>query len=234
MISEHILVIDDNTKVINSIKLAFPEYDVSAYSDGKKALSLLQKPNDVRLVLLDIMMPEVDGITVLREIKNINPDIAVIIMTAYATKDFAIDALRFHADDFIEKPFNLDELRGKIRALLKEREHFGKSFNSAMIERIRNFVSRNYNNISLEILAQYLCLAPKYVSRMFKENSGGSFHDLVIRTKIEKAKEMLAKTAITVEEISYKLGYANPESFMRIFKKHTKTTPSQYRRQQNS
>ncbi|MFT5388317.1 MAG: DNA-binding response OmpR family regulator, partial [Candidatus Omnitrophota bacterium] len=106
MLSEKILVVDDNPRVIQSLKLGLEEYEIKDFNSGEAVLDYLRKPNLINLVMLDIMMPGIDGLTTLQEIKKINKDIAVIMMTGFSSKDVAIEALRLHADDYVEKPFN--------------------------------------------------------------------------------------------------------------------------------
>ncbi len=231
MISEKIAVIDDDPRVIKSLKMALTEYEIIDFTDSKKAVVFFQKLRDINLILLDVMMPGIDGISALEEIKKTNKDTAVIIMTAYSSQDIAVQALVNHADDFIEKPFNMDILKDKIRGFLRQRFYFNKNVadREYKVERIKSFIQRNYNEVTLDIIAEEMCLSSKYVSRMFKEQTGMSYRDFYIEAKMEVAKQMLKNTAFNVDEISYQLGYQNPESFMRIFKSKMRLTPSQYR-----
>lgn len=231
MLSEKIIVVDDDPRVIQSLKLSLSEYEIIDFTDSQKAVSFFQRPHDINLVLLDVMMPGIDGLSVLEEIRKTNKDTIVIVMTAYATQDVAVQALRQHANDFIEKPFNAEDLKDKIHGFLRERLYFNKDATDKgyRVERIKSFIRRNYNEVSLNIIADEMCLSPKYVSRMFREQTGKSYRDFHVEVKMDAAKSMLKDTAFNVDEISYKLGYQNPESFMRIFKRLTKLTPTQYR-----
>ncbi len=232
MISEKILAVDDDARVIKSIKISLEEYEIIDFSNGEEVLEFLRKPNEINLVLLDVMMPGIDGISVLNEIKKNNSDIAVIIMTAYGSLDVAVQALRYHADDFLEKPFDVDDLRVKIRTILKNKSRFNRSSGEKNdnVERIKRFIERNHKNASLEFIASEMCLSPKYVSRMFNEKCGFSFRDYKVKVKIDVAKSLLKNSSFNINEISFKLGYQNPESFMRIFKRMSKMTPMQYRK----
>jgi len=73
-------------------------------------------------------------------------------------------------------------------------------------------------------------LSPKYLSRVFKDVTGTGFMEYKLKIKIDKAKELLKGTGSTISEISDKLGFMNPESFMRIFKKVTGATPTKFRK----
>src|SRR3990167_2098322 len=75
-----------------------------------------------------------------------------------------------------------------------------------------------------------MCLSPKYVSRMFNKTHGASFRDYKVKVKLDLAKNLLKKTSFSVNKIAFDLGYQNAESFMRIFKRVSKVTPTQYRK----
>ena len=232
MISEKVVVIDDDLRVIKGLKMVLNEYEVIDFTDSKKAVEFFQKPRDINLILLDVMMPGIDGIGVLKEIKKTNKDTAVIIMTAHASQAIAIQALQNHADDFIEKPFKINILKDKIRRFLRQRFYFNKDVadKEYKVERIKNFIRRNYHELSLNSIADEMCLSPKYISRMFKKQTGVSYRDFHVKVKMDAAKQLLKNTALNVDEISHKLGYQNPESFMRLFKRLIKFTPTQYRK----
>jgi len=233
MLFEKIIVIDDDDRVIKSLKMALPDHEIIGFNNGLEALSFLDRPNNIRIVFLDVMMPKLDGMTVLERLRKFNKNIAVIMMTAYGSQDIVVQALRLHADDFIEKPFDIHDIREKVRGFLREKEGIFPSDRdqSEHVERIKRYLERNGSDASLEHVATELRMSTKYISRMFNKKSGSSFRDYKMNLKIDKAKQMLMSSSYSVVEISDKLGYLNPESFMRIFKRKTKFTPSEYRDQ---
>jgi two-component system response regulator PilR (NtrC family) len=95
-------------------------YDVLVARNGKEALELLQRA-PVDLLLSDIRMPDMSGVEVLRAAKDINRDVVAIMMTAFASTDTAVEALRLGASDYFTKPFNMDELRLKVRQHVETR-----------------------------------------------------------------------------------------------------------------
>ena len=235
MLSEKIVVIDDDPRIHKSIKLSLPEYEIIDFSNGEEALAYLKKPNEIQLVLLDVMMPRMSGIDVLAEIKKVKKDIGVIILTGFGSKDILLEALRNRADDFIEKPIQLPELKEKIHLILKDRlgaQNLRRNKNN-QVDRIKRFMERNYSNVKLDFIANAMCLSPKYVSRFFNENSPYSFREYKLRIKMDRARALLIKTHRDVNEIAIELGYQNPESFMRIFKRMNKMTPTQYRKKES-
>jgi len=232
MLSEKILVIDDELKVIKSIKMALVEYEIIEFRNGNDAIKYLKNPNEINLVLLDVMMPSINGMDVLKAIKENKKDMIVILMTAFASKDVAIQAIRNRADDFIEKPFDISELKEKIHVHLKEitKTKYQLKGSNEQIDRIKRFIERNYKNANLDFISNELCLSSKYLSRMFSQKNKQGFREYKLQIKIGRAKELLKETHLNVYEISIELGYQNAESFMRIFKRQTKLTPSQFRK----
>jgi putative two-component system response regulator len=103
----HILVVDDEPFVLEAVALLLDSfgYDVSACGHPREALNKLQS-HKVDIVLTDIKMPEMSGVELLEEIRKFNTEVPVILMTAYAELDMAIDAIKNGAFDFLIKPFN--------------------------------------------------------------------------------------------------------------------------------
>jgi two-component system, NtrC family, response regulator PilR len=117
-----VLVVDDEASMRDMLRIVLRRdgYDVLAARNGKEALEFLQRA-PVDLLLSDIRMPDMSGVEVLRAAKDINRDVVAIMMTAFASTDTAVEALRLGASDYFTKPFNMDELRLKVRQHLETR-----------------------------------------------------------------------------------------------------------------
>ncbi|MFN3480427.1 MAG: sigma-54-dependent transcriptional regulator [Thermodesulfovibrionales bacterium] len=117
-----VLIIDDDEIIRKSCeKVLSPEgYIVISAQSGREGLKLLSnKPFD--LVLTDLRMPDMNGIDVLKKVKEKGPDIEVIIITGYGTIKSAIEAIRYGAYDYVEKPFSPEELLNVVRRSLERR-----------------------------------------------------------------------------------------------------------------
>ncbi|HET7618409.1 MAG TPA: sigma-54 dependent transcriptional regulator [Vicinamibacterales bacterium] len=114
-----ILVVDDEALIRWSLteRLRAEGYQVLEADTGKAALEKL--PEGVDLVLLDYRLPDTDGVSVLRKIKEFDPDVLVILLTAYATVDTAVEAMKLGAYHFANKPFNLDEVSANVERALE-------------------------------------------------------------------------------------------------------------------
>ncbi len=119
----HILVVDDELIVRNSLKdwLEDEGYDVNIAASGQEALDLL-KNGEYHLMLLDIKMPGMDGVEVLKKAKEAAPDLSVVMMTAYATVETAVEAMKEGAIDYLMKPFDLEVLIPMVTRVYEEFE----------------------------------------------------------------------------------------------------------------
>jgi len=115
-----VLVIEDEAKVVDFISKGLDEegYTVSAAYNGKQGLDLL-KAHKYDIVLLDLMIPEIDGLKVLRNMRAWGINTPVLIITAKSSKEDVVRGLDTGSDDYLTKPFSFEELLARIRALLR-------------------------------------------------------------------------------------------------------------------
>jgi len=123
-----ILIVDDEKDVIYSFKRLFARdnYNILAVHSGAAALRAVEERRP-DLILMDVRMPGMDGLETLKRIKRLGPEIPIIIMTAYGTTQTAIEAMKFGAQDFILKPFNIQNLRALISGTLSKALEAGRS-----------------------------------------------------------------------------------------------------------
>ena len=117
-----IMVIDDEKIVGDMAKLSLEQegYEVETFLNGESALARLeQKPFDV--VVTDLKMKGIDGLEILRTVKHLYPETVVIMITAFANLDVAIEALRDDVQDFFPKPVKIKELKASIKKALEKK-----------------------------------------------------------------------------------------------------------------
>ena len=147
MASKHILIVDDEASMRKNIidLLSAKGFKISEADNGEDALDQI-RVNQFDLILLDINLPGIDGLSALNEIKKDNPDLPVIIFTAYGTSERAIEAMKSGAYDYIEKPFELDEF-----ILITDRAlEFSKLVGE--VKKLRNIVSGGAENEDQHII----------------------------------------------------------------------------------
>jgi len=118
----HILLVDDDNRMTSALRrtLAYAGYQVSIASNGEGALSIVRsRPPD--LVILDLMLPGIDGLEVCRRLRSAGDDMAVLMLTAHDTVADRVAGFETGADDYLVKPFALEELLARVKALLRRR-----------------------------------------------------------------------------------------------------------------
>lgn len=109
--SKKILIVDDEEGIRESLKLILSDhYDLILTENGVQCLEVLENAKDVGLVLIDIKMPKIGGIDLLRKIKETYPHINVIVVTGYKSVEIAQEAVRLGASDYIVKPFKSQDI----------------------------------------------------------------------------------------------------------------------------
>ncbi|MFH2144453.1 MAG: response regulator, partial [Candidatus Omnitrophota bacterium] len=156
-----ILVVDDEPEIVNALKGFFVKkgYEVYVAGDGSAALDLVKKHRP-HLVFLDIRMPKVDGLKVLRNIRQMDTSIKVIMVTAFGTQEVIKEAGRIGAVDFICKPFTLNYLEHDVMAKVSvqlfddlRQEMDGKVKLISQLENLNGRVSRNFYQTMLSLAA---------------------------------------------------------------------------------
>jgi len=232
--TDNILLADDDKEFRSEFRDCFGGYNIIEASTAEEALAILKKPNKIDLVLLDVQMPGMGGLKALKHVRAAAPSAAVIIMTGYSSKDVVLEALRGEANNYIEKPFDVEKAGAIIEAVLAKNrgeEETALTDGKGKVEKVKSFLRRNCSKkVRLQDAADSVFISPKHLSRIFKAYAGIGFNQYYLKCKIEKARELLSCTGYSVDHISQKLGYENTESLIRQFKKFYGTTPTGFRR----
>lgn len=216
-----VIVVDDDISILRILKQLLKEkgYDVFVASDGKEAINLISV-NDFDLVITDLMMPESDGLEVLRKTKEKNPRTQVIMITGFATLDSAIEALKLGAFDYIRKPFKLAELDVTIRNAI-DKIHLIKSNNMLLKhlkkshQRLKETVKESVSVMEKDIEAldvsdsdgEMEVLRAEVLNKYGLVGNNVPFHlkngeeeGIVMLDEMERLSQLLEKGVITKEE----------------------------------
>jgi two-component system, NtrC family, response regulator AtoC len=178
-----ILVVDDEALIRWSLteRLKAEGYDVLEAETGRAALDKL--PEGVDLILLDYRLPDTDGVTVLRKAKEFDPDILVILLTAYASVETAVEAMKLGAYHFANKPFNLDEVSATVARALEttrlRREVRQLRTNAARPYNLQSVVGASPAITALRHLVARIAVSP--ASTVLLTGESGTGKDLVAK-----------------------------------------------------
>ncbi len=246
----HVLIVDDDIEIGNYIKAELSDWYKFSYApNGREALKmLLTKSFD--LVVSDVMMPEMDGITLLRSIKsnsNIS-DIPVILLTSKSEVQYRLEGLKRGADAFLAKPFAMEELhitidnlvdnvrrlRGKFSGAIEQEDKVEqvkvKGNNDLLMEKIMKCVNENLSNpdFDVEMMTQEVGISRAQLHRKMKEMTGISTSEFIRNLRLEQAARLIREKKINITQVAYSVGFNNQAHFSTVFKKHFGVTPTEY------
>lgn len=245
-----ILVADDDANIADYIASELsPWYNFTIVSNGSDALKeLLQSHYDI--LISDIMMPQMDGIELLKNIKhNYNiSDIPVILLTSKSDVSHRLEGLRKGADAYISKPFDMEELHVVIDNLVDNvrrlRGKFSSSYNQEqnvetiqvqgnndkLMERIMKCINDNLSdeNFNVVFLTKEVGISRAQLHRKMKEITGVSTADFIRNIRLAQAAKLLQEGKINVTQVAYSVGFSNQTHFSTLFKKQYGKTPTEY------
>lgn len=244
-----VLVVEDEEMIRRGIVLtvdwaALDCVVVGEAANGQEALEAVERCAPT-LIITDLKMPKMDGIEMLRQLRERGNNAFVIILTAYDSFSYAQSALRLGAVDFLLKPFHDGELEEAIRTLHRRMERTGvqgqegallpipgmkKGDKSKYVMQAMDYISQHYSdpNISVGEIAQFLGLSEGHLSHIFKKETDYTLMSYLTRFRIHKAMELLRDCRVRVYEVAEQVGYKDITYFSATFKKVVGISPSEY------
>ena len=245
-----ILIADDDPEIADYIigELG-SHYKFDQSSNGKEALKTLLT-GQYDLVVSDVMMPEMDGITLLKRIKD-NPQISqipVILLTSKSEVEHKLEGLKFGADAYIAKPFNMEELhiqidnlidnvrrlRGKFSGAVQQEDRVEnievKGNDDALMDRIMRSVNAHMSetDFNVDTLAEDVGISRAQLHRKMKEITGISSGKFLRNLRMEQAARLLREGRINISQVADRVGYNDQAHFSTAFKNHFGMSPSEY------
>jgi DNA-binding NtrC family response regulator len=119
-----ILIADDEPNIRRVLEASFAKdgYTVLTAENGRKALDIVSTEPNIDVLLSDLIMPDMNGVELLEAVREINPSMSVLMITAHGTIKSAVDAMRLGAFDYITKPFDMDEIKVVVKKALERRQ----------------------------------------------------------------------------------------------------------------
>ena len=246
-----ILIIDDNKELLWMLKdILSDEYAILTAENGEEGLALL-KQETPDLIITDIMMPKVDGITLTKQIKSNKHTVHIplVILSAKNTTDEKIEGIESGADAYIPKPFNTQYLVTVIRQLIKKQRELEQYYNSSAsafdfgggqllqkedkeyLQTARELINKNMDNTLFgpEELAAAMQTSSRNLYRKFKNLNQPSPKDFIKEQRMTYAAKLLLTTTLTIQEVMYKTAFTNRSHFYKEFAKRYNQTPREYR-----
>ncbi len=244
----NLLLVEDNPDMQEYISNSLKDgYHIVQAVDGVDALEKL-KNYTPDLIISDVMMPRMDGLAFANKIKESSKFkvIPFITLTARADEEAKLEALRIGIDDYVVKPFNLEELKTRANNLLvnyKERklaieesksmmdEEANLSYDEQLIQKLTEKVNEHIddNSFSVKELADYASMSESTLHRTLKKVTGLTPGQFIREIKLQRALKLFElRTYRTISEVVYAVGFDNKTHFSKLFKNRFGKAPSEY------
>ena len=244
-----VVLVDDERLIIRGLSTVIPWAELGCEiagtaHDGVSGLELIRslRPD---IVLTDIRMPNMDGLTMLAAIRSEFPGIQMSVLTAYRDFEYARKAITLGVCRYLLKPSNLDELQEAVKQMVSRLDAMpqlpedpddesvkeaGNHLVKAALAYMKEHCTEQH--LSLGEVADHVYVSQWHLSKLLNRETDQSFFDLLGSMRIAKAKKLLADPALRIHEIAEMAGFSDVAHFSRSFKKIAGCTPGEYRNHQ--
>lgn len=236
-----LLIADDEDMIRNGIAKYITLHtdrfeNIYLAKNGQEALELIYryKPD---IMLLDVQMPLLDGIEVMREAKRAGALPCTIILSGYDEFRYAQQAVRFGARDYLLKPSRSSDILQKINEIADElfgkekQETIAEKGKNGFVELAKGYVEDHYfENLTLGEVAERIGITASYLSSLFSQQMGVTFVDYLNEVRIDHACTYLKQNYLKTYEIAYKVGFRDEKYFSKVFRKVKGMSPSEFKK----
>lgn len=217
----------------------------ASFTSAQEALDFL-KGNTVDAIITDIKMPNITGLELAKICLELYPDIPFVLLSAFSSFEYAKQAIEYNVIDYVLKPINDQDLEN---ALLKLKNYLEKAEISRMAQqqnqtlpkesdekinlnmiKILQYIADNlHNNITVNDVAKFAMINPKYFSYYFKKHTGLDFSNYIKNARMEKACDLLINSDLKISAIAEQVSYKITSPFFKYFSEKYGMTPTEYR-----
>ena len=255
-----VVIIDDEPIIVEGLSRAvdWSRWDcrVAGFAyNGKEGLDVIRKerPN---ILISDIRMPEIDGLTMVAALKSEFPHMQISILTGYRDFEYAKKAIELGVTRFLLKPSKLDELEEAIVAMKKKLDDVVRVYpelisdilpssedgqdngeeledspaSSFIVHNAIEYIKEHYaDKLRLSDVADEIYVSQWHLSKLINKHTGSNFSEILNSIRIEKAKQLLKDPALKIYDIAEQVGFSDLTHFSRVFKKLEGISANEYR-----
>ncbi|WP_106831403.1 hybrid sensor histidine kinase/response regulator transcription factor [Parabacteroides pacaensis] len=243
-----VLLVDDNEEVLEFLGALFHDkYRVKKALNGQEALAqiAISEPD---LIISDVIMPVMDGIELCRQVKNniSTCHIPFILLTAKSSVEHVISGIEQGADDYITKPFNSELLKIRAFKLIESRKRLIEKFRSGadidpqelsinpldqeFVEKVLEVIMQHLDEetFGVEELSSLVYMSRTTLFRKLKAITGQTPIEFIYSTRLKQSRILLAERRLNISEVAYDVGFKNPSSFSKAFRKQFGISPTDF------
>lgn len=236
-----VIIVDDEPLVLRGLQkgLVWEELGcevVGTAGDGREGLRLVEQLQP-DILLTDIHMPELDGLSMIAGLRSSYPDMQIIILTGYRDFEYAQKALHLGVRRFLIKPSRMDELLEAIECATQTLETLSGA-PEAPDEQVQSYIVGNAlrymhehfaEKITLQEVAEQTFVSQWHLSKLFKKHTEQNFSDTLNKIRIEHAQKLLTVSAMKIYLVAERCGFTDMTHFSRVFKRYAGMTAQEYR-----
>lgn len=249
-----ILIVEDYPDMVDYLSIHLKEdYHLVIAHNGQEALEKI-KSFLPEVIISDIMMPIMDGLTLCKKIKE-NPKtshIGMILLTAKSLTSQKVEGIRNGADAYLTKPFDLELLKANIKQLIKRKDELhnyfrseiitqpvlesqGESVDDKFIKKVVSIIEANISNpdFTVEMLSDEIGMSTAHLYRKLKSLTHFSAKEIIRKYRLKKASILLKNNEGNISEIMYEVGFSNLSYFAKCFKKEFGLSPRDYQQKES-
>lgn len=249
----HVLVVEDDEEIRRYIcRELSNDFYMTECSNGKEALAAILKQTP-DLIISDVMMPEMDGLTLCRKIRqNVNINyLPIILLTARTREEDNLEGLETGADAYLMKPFSIELLRKTVLSLIRRREQLRNTFSGRqnqeeqistpevkspddrLMERVMRVINENLSNpaLTVEMISSEVGISRVHLHRKLKELTNQTTQHLIRNVRLKQAASLLAEKRHSITEVATLTGFTHPTYFATAFREMYGVSPSEYMEQ---
>ena len=246
-----VVIIDDEPIIVEGISrmISWEQFDCrleATANDGKEGADIIRehRPN---IVITDIAMPDVDGLTMIAGLKSEFPDMEVSILTGYRNFDYARKAINLGLTRFLLKPSNMEEIEEAVTCMVgnlkakkispveeqaagQGEERIESEASNFIVKNAMNYIEQNYSHkITLCEVAEKTYVSQWHLSKLLNRTMGQNFSEILNNIRIKEAQKLLREPSLRIGDIAEMVGFVDMTHFSRVFKKNMGISANEYR-----
>jgi YesN/AraC family two-component response regulator len=223
-----ILIVDDDPGTTEGFRciLSLEGFDVRTALTARDGIDQAGRLRP-DLLLLDLRLPDMTGLDVLRSLRNARIDVPCVMMSAWASVAETADAFKLGVRDFVEKPLDEKEL---VRIVRGSTNRLSVVVDWRVVETVR-IIEQRYGEpgMSLRVVARELDVSVEHLCRLLKRQTGTGFGRRLHETRVHEARRLLRETNMSVKEVAYRTGYSDTARLSHYFKRFCRVLPTAFR-----
>jgi YesN/AraC family two-component response regulator len=255
-----VVIVDDEPIIVEGLSKTFPWEQwkcqvVGTAESGAEGIQVVNR-NQPDILITDISMPEIDGLTMIAALKIQHPHLEISILTGYREFEYAREAIRLGVTRLLLKPSKMEELKEAVHAMVAklelnrldstdketsltkedssdtEEDYAMSEAGNFIVKNALNYIRQNYmQKLKLSDVADQVYVSQWHLSKLLNRYTSQSFSELLNTVRIENAKQLLKDPELRVCDVSDIVGFLEVAHFSRVFKKLTGISANEYRRQ---